>query len=260
MQAEGLFLSRPFHTTPAPLPLCRYANPKNRLNRMTETRPVRFNPESIDTSQIQAILSTGSLESLPAAQREYYGLMEMVRGLKQRSKTGGGKAVTKAAIIRLLKSEQYGLTDYQARRVYDDSLNFFYQQEHVTVDAFRNLYAERCEQWADEAYAAGDVKEARALIRQAAELRGCFDRREAPEIPEELLNRKQTVIYTASREDIGLPEIDRKQLEAFIDSIPDLSEPVRQNLKEDARIKKMDLKKRMLYDIEELSEEDHAER
>ena len=31
---------------------------------------------------------------------------------------------------------------------------------------------------------------------------------------------------------------------------------VRDNLKEDARIRKFDLKKRMIYDIEEFSEED----
>ena len=76
------------------------------------------------------------------------------------------------------------------------------------------------------------------------------------EIPEELLNQKKVDIYTASREDLGVPAIDRKGLEGFIDSIPEIPIAVRDNLKEDARIKKFDLKKRMIYDIEEFSEED----
>ena len=63
-------------------------------------------------------------------------------------------------------------------------------------------------------------------------------------------------IYTASREDLGVPAIDRKELEGFIDSIPEIPVAVRDNLKEDARIRKFDLKKRMIYDIEEFSEED----
>lgn len=49
-------------------------------------------------------------------------------------------------------------------------------------------------------------------------------------------------IYTASREDLGVPAIDRKELEGFIDSIPEIPVAVRDNLKEDARIRKFDLK------------------
>lgn len=55
---------------------------------------------------------------------------------------------------------------------------------------------------------------------------------------------------------LGVPAIDRKELEGFIDSIPEIPIAVRDNLKEDARIRKFDLKKRMIYDIEEFSEED----
>ena len=41
------------------------------------------------------------------------------------------------------------------------------------------------------------------------------------------------------------PEIDRKELEEFIDAIPEIPVIVRENIKEDARIKAFDLKKRM---------------
>lgn len=54
--------------------------------------------------------------------------MEMVRGLRARMRYNG-KVITKAGIIRLLKSEVYGLSDWMARQVYADSVNFFYSQE-----------------------------------------------------------------------------------------------------------------------------------
>lgn len=215
---------------------------------------VDFNRVSID--KLNIILSTGSLDSLSEAERAYFYLMDMVRGLCAKMKFEKEKKfVTKAGIIKLLKSEPYGLSDWMARQVYNDAINFFYQRSEIAVDAFNNLYAEKCEAWAEEMYASGDVKEARNLLKLAGEYRGCFKPKEAT-IPEELLNQKRVDIYTHSREDLGIPAIDRKRLDAFIDSIPELSTTVRENLKEDAGIKKFDLKRRMLHDIEELNEED----
>ena len=200
-------------------------------------KPSRIDFDKVDINQIQRILSTGTLEALAPDEREYYSLMEMVRGLRARMRING-KLVTKAGIIRLLKSEPYGLSDWMARQVYADSLNFFYTQDNVRPQAFANLYAEKAVNW-------------------AAELRGCYKDQQA-EIPEELLSQKSTVIYTTSRKDLGVPEIDRKELEEFIDAIPEIPVIVRDNIKEDARIKAFDLKKRMLYDIKEFGEDNEG--
>ena len=218
-------------------------------------RPSRGDFEKVDLNQIQRILSTGTLDSLRPEEREYFSLMEMVRGLRARMRFTNGRMVTKAGIIRLLKSEPYSLSDWMARQVYNDSIKFFNTQDNIRPEAFAALYAERAEKWADAAFLAGKIKEARALLKLAGEYGRCF-RMEQAEIPEELLNQKKVDIYTASREDLGVPAIDRKELEGFIDSIPEIPIAVRDNLKEDARIRKFDLKKRMIYDIEEFSEED----
>lgn len=93
-------------------------------------KPSRIDFDKVDINQIQRILSTGTLEALAPDEREYYSLMEMVRGLRARMRING-KLVTKAGIIRLLKSEPYGLSDWMARQVYADSLNFFYTQDNV---------------------------------------------------------------------------------------------------------------------------------
>ena len=65
-------------------------------------KPSRIDFDKVDINQIQRILSTGTLEALAPDEREYYSLMEMVRGLRARMRING-KLVTKAGIIRLFK-------------------------------------------------------------------------------------------------------------------------------------------------------------
>lgn len=220
-------------------------------------KPTRLNPEDIDIGQITKILSTGSLDTLSQAEQEYYSLMEMVRGLRAKM-MHSGKLVTKAGIIRLLKSDPYMLSDWQARQVYADSLNFFYAQENIMPEAFANLYADKLEKWADTCFLMGKAKEAKDMLKEAYKMRGTGGKQEA-EIPEELLSKRQIVLYTTKRSDLGVPDIDRRELEEFIDSIPDIPQVVRDNVKEDAGIRSFNLKKRMFHDIKEFSEDAETE-
>lgn len=216
-------------------------------------KPTRIDFDKMDINQIGRILqSGGDLIDLSPEEREYYHLMEMVRGLRARMKLNG-KAVTKSGIIKLLKSDAYGLSDWMARQVYDDSINFFYSQENVRPEAFANLYAEKLEKWADTAFLMGKVKEAARILERAADIRFRF-KKEEKEIPEELLNQKPVVIYTTSRADLGVADTDRKELEAFINNIPDIPVLVKERLKEDSGIKKFDLRKRMIEDAEEFKD------
>lgn len=219
-------------------------------------KPSRINFEAIDSHQIERILRTGNLQALTDAEREYFNLMEVVRGLRARMMfPGGTRIVTKAGIIKLLKSEVYGLSDWMARQVYADALNFFYSEDGVAPRAWANLYAEKLEKWADLQATAGKIKEARATLMDAAKLRGCFDEA-APEIPRELLDAQPTVIYTSDPESMGAPAADRAELERFIDDLPEIPEISRERVKEDAGIKKRDLYKRIIEDVKEYGEED----
>lgn len=128
-------------------------------------KPSRIDFEALDSHQIERILKTGDLESLTPAEREYFNLMELVRGLRARMMMpGGNRIVTKAGIIKVLKSDVYGLSDWMARRVYSDALNFFYSVDDVTPRAWRNLYAERFDNMANLAASMGKTKEARSLL------------------------------------------------------------------------------------------------
>lgn len=219
-------------------------------------KPSRINFEAVDSHQIERILKTGDLDSLTPAEREYFDLMQVVRGLHARmTMPGGTRIVTKAGIIKLLKSDAYGLSDWMARQVYSDALNFFYSEDGISTRAWSNFYAERLDKLANLAASMGKLKEAKSFITEAARLRGCYEEA-APEIPRELLDATPVTIYTADPESMGAPRADRKELEMFIDNIPDIPEFSRIRIKEDAGIRKRDLYNRMIEDIKEFGDED----
>lgn len=113
------------------------------MEEIPTIKPTRLNLDRVSMDRLNAILSTGSLDTLSEAERQYFYLMDMVRGLTAKMKfEKQNKYVTKAGIIKLLKSEQYGLSDWMARQVYTDAINFFYQRSEISAEAFCNLYAE----------------------------------------------------------------------------------------------------------------------
>ena len=209
------------------------------------TKPSRIDFDNLDLQVISNICSSGSIKDLTPQEQQYYMLMEKVRGLRARMRVNG-RLVTKAGIIRLLK-EYDGLSDYQARQVYADAINFFYDTDEVKPQAWRNLYAERLENEGNMLFTEGRPKEALSYMKLAAQLRGCFEKQEQ-EIPQQLLDQKPVVVYTTNPEDLGAPAADRKELESFIDSLPEVPQIVKDQVKEDARIRKFDLLKRMLND------------
>lgn len=219
-------------------------------------KPSRIDFESVDSRQIEHILRTGDLESLTPAERDYFELMEVVRGLNARMMLpGGNRLVTKAGIIKLLKSDVYGLSDWMARRVYADALNFFYAVDDVRPRAWANLYAERFDKLGNLAASMGKLKEAKGYFVEAAKLRGCYEKQDA-EIPKELLDAAPVVLYTPDAESMGAPKADRKELEAFIDSLPDIPEISRRRVKEDAGIVRRNLVERMVADIKEFGDDE----
>lgn len=219
-------------------------------------KPSRIDFNSIDINSIQAIARTGDLDRLPEAERRYYDLMEMVRGLRARMLMPGGERIsTKAGIIKLLKSSAYGLSDWMARRVYADAINFFYQDTEVTPRAWANLYAEKLEKWADLAAVSGRLGEAKSHLVEAAKLRRCYED-PGSDVPAELLEQSPVVIYTADAESVGAPRTDRRRLEQFISGLPDLSEDTRDRLREDAGLKRRDTRRRLIDVIKEFGDED----
>ena len=221
-------------------------------------KPSRINFSSVSIDNINQLLSTGNMDFLSPEERKYYELMDVVRGWRARMMMpGGDRIVTKAGIIKLLRKPPYNLSDWMARRVYSDSLNFFYSDESVSPKAWSNLYAEKLEKLADLAIADGRLKDAKGFIVAAAKLRGCYDKIQA-EIPRELLDQTRIVIYDTDPESMGARKEDRKALRMFIDSIPDISDKARERVREDAGLSTTDLLKRMAEDVREFGDDEEV--
>lgn len=210
--------------------------------------------EAIKPETLALVLKKGSLVDLPQEYQEYYSLMELVRGLRAKA-VFNDKVVTKSSIIKLLKS-QYSMNDYQARRVYDDSLNFFYSSENVKKDAFANLYADQLDEAASLALATNQLDSFERLKRLAAKLRGLFDPK-LPEIPKELY-RKTFTIYTTEAKDVGIESENTRELERIIDELPEVPTVKMNRLKSEAGVPGYDFNilQMMTEDAEEYADED----
>jgi hypothetical protein len=209
--------------------------------------------ESIKPETLALVLKKGSLIDLPEEYQEYYSMMELVRGLRTKA-VFNNKIVTKSSIIKLLK-EQYKLSDYQARRLYEDSINFFYSSENVKKEAFANLYADQVDEAASIALSTNQLDNYERLKKLAAKLRGLFEQK-APEIPTELY-RKTFTIYTLDAKDIGLEPEDTKELEKILDELPDIPSIKIGRLKSEAGIPGYDFNilQMIAEDIDEYADE-----
>ena len=211
-----------------------------------------MNFDEINQTQLSVIVKTGNLSNLPQEYQEYYSIMEKVRGLRAKS-VYNGKIINKAGIIRLLKTE-YQINEYTARKIYDDSLNFFYTQDNVKPEAFANLYADRLDDAATLAMQNNQLDLFEKLTMSAAKLRGCFEKKPI-EIPQELY-RKQTVLYTTDVEDIGgIPE-DLKELERQLDALPEIPVIKLERAKMEAGITKFDILKMAAEDADSFIDQD----
>jgi hypothetical protein len=204
--------------------------------------------------QLQLVLKTGSLDSVPIEYREYYDLMDFVRGLASKN-TYNGALAPKSKIIRLIKQTK-DLSDYQARILYNDAINFFYCDTAIKKESFANLYAERLEDAALLAIKTGQLDVYKDLIKEAAKLRGCYDKK-TPTIPEELY-RKQFVVYTTDVTDLGGVPTDTKELEKQIDKLPDVPVMVKDRLKMEGGITKFDLFKIIAEDADTFNDENNS--
>lgn len=215
---------------------------------------LRVDFEKVDIGQIGCIFVIGDLDLFFEEQWVYYDLMEMVCGLCVCMRYNG-KVIIKVGIIWLFKFEVYGFFDWMVWQVYVDFVNFFYSQENICLQVFVNFYVEKLEKWVDFMFLMGKGEEVFWIFEWVVRFWLCFVCDEQ-EIFQEFLNRKFVVIYICDWFDMGVLDMDCKELEVFIDFIFEVFFVVCERVKEDVCIKKFDLKKRMLEDVEEFGGQD----
>lgn len=142
--------------------------------------------------------------------------------------------------------KHFNLKHQQASERYDEAINLFYGNRNINKKALRGKYADKLEQAANvvaaNAETSKDWEVYGNLMKQAASMQE-LDKPDVEKLPKEMY-MPTTKIYTLDAEMVGLPGIDRNELAAEIDAL-DHPEAVKESLKQDALIKKIDIPGRL---------------
>lgn len=181
--------------------------------------------EKIEINQLQRYIDTGR-SNLPANVKLYLDLLETTRALFQKYKS-------RQFIMNYLVKIR-GLTRHKAGEVYTDTLNFFYLDNAVTKEAWRNIYAEKLDNAADVCWVLNDMEGYRRNLISAGEMRG-LNKEDPPKVPDELFDRR-AVLYQFDPEKLGIPKASRTELIELIDNLEDITDSQRKRFKADAGI------------------------
>jgi hypothetical protein len=187
--------------------------------------------EGQELELIQDYIENGRTGEMPEELVTYLNQLELIRGLHIKNKS-------RQFVINLLTAPPYSLSQYIARRRYEDCMNFFYLDTHIKKQAWRNIYAEKLEMAAKAVLATWktpkDMDVYNKLIVSAAKMRG-LEEPDKEELPEEVYKKPFKLYSNDPKMFVDMPNVSRKALAELIDSY-DISEIDKDRLKEEASV------------------------
>lgn len=202
---------------------------RSSLDRKFENlkKKILLDKELSDIDKLQALMEKGKADGLPAEMIEKYQRMDMVRSLYN-------KYNSKTFIINSIMLSYKDMSQFQAKKLYEETLNFFYADNDIKKDAWRNIYADKLDNAAILAFEMNDMENYNKLTMSAAKLRGLLDKDNEVKLPDDFYERRP-VYYTMDPKDVGLPKADKRALAAYIDNLPELTDVVKNRLHADAQ-------------------------
>ena len=184
---------------------------------------------NITVEQLKELATTMDCKSLPTEIVEYMGLMEKARDWHYQMKS-------RLFVVKHLKLEyfaKYGdeLSDYNARQIYDNAINYFYADRTIRQESWRNMLAEKYLLTAQFCFARNDMEGHRKNL-EAVERVMRLNERDEDGIDPKLLDRR-VFVYVVSGKELGVPEVDRKELARMIDTY-DIKEAQKVKVKREA--------------------------
>lgn len=189
--------------------------------------------EDIDISHIYDFMENGNMDNAPEEIRDYVLLMDKVRGMYLRiDKFGNSEAIIK----HLITAEN--LTRRKAKQFFEETLEYFYCDSHVSKQAWKNIYADKMDKMINFAMLmVKDINDASKVTKMIMEQRVMrdLDKEDKEELPEELFNQP-VKLYMANAAELGLPAANRTELKKFVEDLPELTEKEKVRLKQEADI------------------------
>lgn len=190
--------------------------------------------ESLSLEDITIFLQNGSLNNAPEGVAEYVTLLDKTRGMLLRFDKYPNDDIVANTLVVTEK-----ISKVKARKIINESREFFYSDTTVSKDAWRNILAEKMNKVIHLAMLSikdvADADRVSKMIQRHAYLLN-LDKVDSEELPEELF-QAPFVVYTTNAEELGLPKANRNMIKEFIDNkVPDLTEKEKQRLYQEADI------------------------
>lgn len=189
--------------------------------------------EDVTLDQVHEFMQKGSASNAPEHIVKYLELIDKVRGMILRFDIWGNR---ESVISHLVKHDR--LSPYKARIIYNETIEYFYLEKVVSKAAWRNFYADKMERVVNFAMQtmtnASDAAKVVSMLKELGEMREVHvpDKEELPDN----FFEKPFVLMTTDPEVFEFGKVNRQQLSAFIDTLPDITEREKIRIKQEARV------------------------
>lgn len=194
--------------------------------------------QDIDLDAIYDFIDNGDRSKAPQEIIDYLDLMDKIRAMHLRIDRYGSKD---AIVNHLMKVE--GLSRYLANKAYNQAMEYFYADNDISKEAWRNILAQRMEKNISLAQQlvkdVADSSKVNKMYIEMAQALGLHLPDPEP-VPEGAYDRP-TKIYTLSMEDLGRVPQPKKELRDFIMNLPEVSEKVKQMALQEALLEPMQI-------------------
>lgn len=187
--------------------------------------------EGVHYSILQEYLETGNKKLIEND--------DMLLYLEQLDKVRGWhySLQTENKIINALRLDYQNLSHREAKSRYADTINYFYGENTIKKEAYRNMVADQMELLAKAATLSAkenkDYKIASDIYKSSIEVRGSMEK-DPEKLPDHIYENK-TQIFVLDPTLLGLPKADRNVLAEQIDSFA-VTELIKKKLKGEASI------------------------
>lgn len=194
--------------------------------------------EDISLDDIYDFIESKSNTISPEIER-YLDLMDKVRGMHLRITKYGSKEMI---VTHLMKVEN--LSRYLANKIYVDALNYFYCDNEISKETWRNILVDKQEKLINLAMQMiKDVNDAAKVSKMVVDLGVLIqlDKVDPFEPPMELFQRPFK-LYSFDAKMLGLPTaVDKGKISDFIDNLPELTEVVRKRIRQEALLEPINI-------------------
>lgn len=190
--------------------------------------------EHVKLEDITRYMDAGKVENAPAEIVEYLHCMKRIHGMIHRFDVYHNKQMVIKSIM-----VQENASEYLAKRLYNECIEFFYQDDKISKKAKINFLSDKMDKIVNfmmiKMETVDDGKKIIDALFKQAELQGLRDP-DAPELPAELF-QKTITIYDFHADALGLPKASRSKIQELIEQkVEGLSPKEKARLKQEADI------------------------